>query len=770
MPAEMVLRSALFSLIFAFSAFTAVADPPPERMDPVVPEDLIPPSPFLSADEALKSFQLAPGFVIEAVASEPMVEKPVCLDFDAAGRMWVCEMRGYMPDLDGKGETVPQGRIVILEDTDGDGKVDQRTVFLDDLLLPRAVSVFEDGVLLLDEKRLCWIGRKDDKAIGEPTVIPFNLIHTGNVEHKPNGLLRNLDNRIYIAKADQRLHRTDDGWQLEPTAFRGQWGIARDDFGKLYHNNNSTLLFADRLVPNLLQGNPGMRMKAQEAAQLGSNRVWPARVTPGANRAYMSVAHGFDSDVLDPQTFKLVNTTSAAGMTIYRGTNFPAKWKGTAFVTETVGNLVKAIHITEIDGRPDGSHPFGKSEFLASTDERFRPVNAANAPDGSLYIVDMHHGIIQHKTYLTPYLRQQTLARGLESPALEGGRIWRIRAVDRPLAKVPDLSSLDSPALVKSLASPNVWQREMAQRLLVERKNPATFPLLTALAADGETVPRIHAIWALEGAGALRAEHLTAAIHSTDPRFQASALWAATRLDSAELAKLAPTLIAVVPVSPEVTPYLARALGPLGTSAAFDRLATLIRNAEKAPFVREAAVSGLEHHELEFRDSHMAEIDDPELVKWLAQGSLKNSTKVATDSVLKDGDLASFRRGKAMFHGEAACFGCHGADGAGMPNLGPPLDASGWVTGDPEILVKILLHGMTGPVEVDGQAYHPSAEMPGLGANPAINDRNIADIATYVRNEWANRAAPVAEAMVTRQRAATQHRAGRPMTADELNP
>lgn len=765
----MVLRFVLCQFFLVVACFAGPSDLDEERMDPVVPAELIPPSPFLGVDEALKSFRLAAGFVIEPVASEPMVEKPVCLDFDAAGRMWVCEMRGYMPDVAGKGEKNPEGRIVILEDRDGDGKVDRRSVFLDGLLLPRAVSVFEDGVLFLDEKRLCWIPRKGDEPAGEAVVIPFDLIHKGNVEHKPNGLLRNLDNRIYLAKADLRLHRDGGGWQLEATAFRGQWGIARDDFGTLYHNNNSTLLFADLLAPNLLDGNPGGRMKASTTVQLGSNRVWPARVTPGVNRAYLSKAHGYDSDVLDPETFKLVRTTAASGMTLYRGANFPADWNGTAFVTEPVCNLVKAIRITGKNGTPEGSHPLGKSEFLSSTDERFRPVNAYNAPDGSLYIVDMYHGIIQHETYMTSYLRKQTLERGLDNPGLEGGRIWRIRAADRPLEKVADLSSMGGSGLVASLVSGKVWQREMAQRLLVERRDPTTVPQLASLAGSGECIARIHAIWTLEGMGELKAEHLADAVRDRDARLQASALWAATRLAPEELARLAPDLIAAVPASREVAPYLARALGPLGTAAGFDRLAALLHDSKKAALVREAAVSGLDHHELEFRDGHMTGMDDPELLKWLDRGSSEKSA--STSGVALAGkELESFRRGKELFHGQAACFGCHSADGAGMPNLGPPLDESEWVTGDPEVLVKVLLHGLTGPVVVGGQTYRPSAEMPGLGANPTINDRSIADIATYVRYEWSNRAEPVGEALVTRVRAATKDRGGRPMTTSELKP
>lgn len=764
----MVLKTSVIFFGLALTALAQQGDEKEGRMGPVVPENLIPPSPVLTVAEALKSFQLAPGFVIEPVAAEPLVEKPVCLDFDATGRMWVCEMRGFMPDIDGKGEKNPEGRIIILEDTDHDGKADKRTVFLDKLLLPRAITVFEDGVLFLDERDLHWAKRKGDHPDGVPKVIPSDLLKGGNVEHKPNGLLPGLDNRYYLAKSDKRLQRTGDDWKFEPTAFRGQWGIARDNYGRLYHNNNSTLLFGDLLAPNLLMGNPGVKMKFKDFAQLGSNRVWPARVTPAANRAYMAKANGFDSNTLDPKTYKLINATAAAGMAVYRGTNFPKDWYDTVFVTEPVGNLVKAIRIEEKNGKLTGSHPLGNTDFLTSTDERFRPVHAYNAPDGSLYIVDMYHGIIQHETYMTDYLRKQSLSRGLDSPAFGNGRIYRIRASKGPVERQTDLASLHGLELVKMLMHPNAWQREMAQRLLVERRDPATVPFLAKLAQGGNTISRIHAIWTLEGMGALQAQHLVAAIGSSDAKLQSSALWATTRLSADELAKLEPVLTAVTPAGPEVAPYLARALGPLGTAKAFTKLAALIQSDGKSNFVREAAISGLDHYELVFRDAEMKDSKDQVFLTWLDQGSKDAKAVQAGDSGLKGAELASYERGKAMFHGEAACFGCHGADGAGMPNLGPPLDESEWVTGKPETLVNILLHGMTGPVMVAGETYAPPADMPGLAMNPKMTDQTIADLATYIRKEWSNKAAPVGAALVGHQREATKERIGRSWTSKDL--
>ncbi len=763
----MVFRILTIALLAGAAAWAQQGDETGARMDPVVPENLIPPSPVLTVAEALESFRLEDGFLIEPVAAEPLVDKPVCLDFDAAGRMWVCEMRDYMPDIDGMGEAVANGRIVILEDTDGDGRADKRTVFLDKLPLPRAVLVFEKEVLVMDEERLVRVPRDGDKPAGPPVEIDFGATEKGNVEHKPNGLLWNLDNRVYLAKSDRRLRRSGGEWVAEPTTFRGQWGIARDDWGRLYHNNNSTLLFGDPLAPNLLMGNPGVRFRTRDFVQLGSNRVWPARVTPGVNRAYVSKAHGFTSNTLDPETFKLIDTTAAAGMTIYRGTDFPKEWYGMGFTTEPVSNLVKATRIVEKGGTLVGSHPLGEREFLASTDERFRPVNACTAPDGSLYIVDMYHGIIQHETYMTSYLRKQTLSRGLDGPASGYGRIYRIRSKTGALGKVADLGKSGSAELVTLLGNPNAWQREMAQRLLVERADPAVVPALAAMAAEGRGLGQIDAIWTLEGMGALRAEHLISALRSGDAKVESSALWAATRLDRQELEKLAPVLVALEPAAPEVAPYLARALGPVGTPAAFARLEEVLAKAGKWPFVREAAVSGLNGHEEDFRAAEMADSKDAELLGWLKQGAAGKDTGRTPAKRLKGAAAASFARGKALFHGAAACFGCHSADGAGIPNLGPPLDGSQWVVGNPQTLAKILLHGLAGPVTVDGTTYTPAAEMPGLGANPAFDDRAVADLLTYIRNEWSNAAPPVRPKLVATQRQATAGR-NKPWAAAEL--
>ncbi|RYD30627.1 MAG: cytochrome c [Verrucomicrobiaceae bacterium] len=390
-------------------------------------------------------------------------------------------------------------------------------------------------------------------------------------------------------------------------------------------------------------------------------------------------------------------------------------------------------------------------------------------PDGSLYVVDMYHGIIQHKTYMTTYLRKQTLDRGLDKPGSGHGRIYRIRATSGKMEPLRDIAALQGLDLVKVLMHPNAWQRETAQRLLVERRDPATVPFLEKLTAAGSTVARIHAIWTLEGMGALKAATLVPAIKGNDAKLQASALWACTSLPPDEMAKLGPILIATKAADREVLPYLVRALGPVGNAAAFSRIGQLLKSDGDRPFVREAAVSGLDKHETAFIDAELVKSKDAQLVEWLRQGARNAADKPAVEGPsLTGADLASWQRGKVMFHGEAACFGCHSADGAGMPNLGPPLDESGWVTGKPEILAKILLHGMTGPVKVGDETYTPDADMPGLGMNPSMTDQTLADIATYIRNEWSNKGAAVPAALVARERELTKSRTGKAWTAAEL--
>lgn len=765
----MMKRSLIPFALFPALVSAQNGDKKDTNFTPVVPAEMIPAAPVLSVKEALKGFQIAPGFVIEPIAAEPLVDKPVAIDIDPAGRLWVCEMTGFMPDLDGKGEELPQGKIVVLEDTNGDGVMDKRTVFLDQIVLPRAVSVFPDGVLFIDEHELQWVKRDGLKIVGKPEVVQKGLVGEGNPEHKMNGLMRNLDNWLYNAKSSKRLRRIDGKWVIQSTTDRGQWGITHDDYGRLYANNNSAFLIGEALAPDLLGDNSKANFKISAGVQIGSNNTWPIRVTPGVNRAYQSKKNGYPNDTLNPETFKLTDCTAASGPVIYRGTNFPKEWYGRAFSPEPSVNLLKVIDIQDKDAALKGSHPLGKTEFLATTDERFRPVNTYNSPDGSLMVVDMSHGILQHKFYLTSYLRQQYASRGLDKPATGVGRIYRIRSTSGKLEAKVNFETLTPAAIVPYLGHANGWHRDTAQRELINRADLSVVPALEKLAATSTNpLAQINAMWTLEGLGKLNATTVAWVLKSTQAKAVCSALWASTKLNEAELAKLAPVLIALPSADKETQIYLARALGQIGTPAAYDRLVQLLEADPANASLQAAAVTGLKKHEQEFKTHLKDKLANSKLAGWLDK-AIAGPGKANTETQgLSPEHLASFERGKKMYIGEAACFGCHGSKGEGVTSLGPPLDGSEWVTESQERLLKILLRGLTGPITVDGTKYTPTSDMPGLALNPMMDNQKIADIATYIRHEWSNRADQVKPETVDKARKATEAQGTKPYTAAEL--
>jgi len=720
-------------------------------MNEIVPKNLIPAAPVLTVDQALESFTIEKGFVIEPVAAEPLVEKPVALTFDARGRMWVCEMRGYMPDIDGKGEDQPLGRIAILEDTDQDGRVDKRTTFLDEILLPRTIALVPEGVMFADQSTLYLVERNGDKPKGTPKVLDKNYSSGGNVEHKPNGMMPGIDNWLYNSKSGTRYKYLDGKLTSEKTANRGQWGITHDNFGRIFHNSNSTILVGDRTLPNLLIGNDSVKNKAKMDTRVGDNSVYPGRVTPGLNRAYISELNGYTSNTIDPKTFKLTSATGACGPVIYRGTNFPSEYDGNAFVCESSAQLVKTVRVDAKDGNLSGSHPLKNRDFLTSTDERFRPVNLYNAPDGSLYILDMYHGIIQHRTYMTSYLRAQTLDRGLDGPGLGHGRIYRVRAIDKPLEKVPNFENATSGDLIAALASPVGAIRDLAQKLLIDRKAPAA-EIRSAL-SSGPTNPLtvIHLIWTLEGLGSLEASDLEKPLASGNEEVVASALYASLSLAQDDRATLTDR-VANLAVKPMTLPYQARVLASIGRINAQVALVTLLKNHGKVSLVREAAIAGIEKNARLFQTVNKGQYSDKDFDQWIKESLKGPQREIDPATLLKGGHLASYNRGKHLYSNEAGCFGCHGPDGAGLDGLGPQLEGSDWVTGDQERLIRILLHGLTGPIKINGKHFESPAFMPGLVQNPTMTDQTIADLATFVRANWTNRAPQIESKFVAQIR------------------
>ncbi|MBK1790978.1 DUF7133 domain-containing protein [Persicirhabdus sediminis] len=755
------------SLVLLSSSLLAIGQQgdrqnPAEQLDPIS-ADKIPPAPHLDLAEAMKSFQVADGFVVEPVISNPLLDKPIAMAIDANGRVWVVEMRSYMPDLDGNGEDRANGRISILEDSTGDGNYDKQTVFLDDLVLPRAVALAYGGVLYTSGDSLYFIERNGLEPVGSAVLIDEDYAKGGNPEHKANGLIYGHDNWFYSAKSGNRYRRIDGSWKKEPTKFRGQFGISKDNDGRLYYNSNSTLMAADFYIPQFFKGNSNYQpAKLADGARIGGKNLYPIRMNPGINRAYQG-------KLLDDEG-KMHSPTAASGVAYYRGENFPAEYSQLAVSGEPAANVVKAFKVNfPAYNKVLANDAFDGREILASTDERFRPVNVYTGPDGTLWVVDMYFGLLQHKVYMTSYLRKQYASRKLDQDNDNTGRIYRLRWAENPASEVPKLEGLSNLKIFNYLAHPNGVWRDIAQRLLVESGDLMIVPLLNKLVDQGRSSEaKIHALWTLDGLNAVNSAAIKSALNDSDERVRMTGFELAPKCDASELAEVSAMLIEA---NDSYKLYRARSLARIGSSESWLELAKVLVDGEGNDALNAAALSGIGgrlNEYLEFTVKHQLTNNDrfDEYVAEAIKQSQSSNKPAAVN--LRAKALASFERGKEIYQGKAACLGCHGMDGAGLPNLGPPLAASDWVTGSKERLVKVLLRGLQGPIVVSGEKYAPALSMPGLAANPTISDQDLADVMTYIRNAWGNQSSAISSGFVSEWREKTESRGEQLYTADDF--
>lgn len=692
----------------------------------------------LSIDESLRAMKVEDGFEVALVAAEPLVVAPVALDFDNAGRIWVVEMTGYMRDTVGTGEDQPTGNIVILEDTDADGRVDTRKVFVDSLVLPRAISLVEDGVLIAEPPNLWFIENNSDEP-GKWILVDGEYVQGGNAEHQANGLIYGLDNWIYSANSRKRYKRKNGKWLIDRTHFRGQWGITQDNYGRLFYNNNSANLLGDYFPAGMGAANPNQRKVAGfNEVIVKDKRVYPGRPTPGVNRAYRP-------GTLDA-TLRIKTVTAACGPVVYRGDLFGKEYDENVFVAEPAANLVKRNRVDATAYPVSGEQAYSGREFLTSTDERFRPVNLYNGPDGALYIVDMYRGIIEHKTYLTPYLKEEIERRSLTQP-LAYGRIYKVTPANAKgrTVSIPD----DQDRLVAMLQHPNGWVRDKAQQALVERGYVQVAPELRNLLNGQDHRTVVHALWSLEGLDLLHAADVLPLLkHPQWPvRMNAlSALPSAMTKESYQtcLSALKQLLTENDELTAPLIAFNAQAVALFDRRAGDNLFRAILAQYPENEYVADAVISNLHNRESDFLKEVAAFDPDTNRIIHKQLRTVLLDIATAGDKERASVLAKKYPRGASLF--KSSCQTCHGVDGNGMKSLAPPLNGSEWVTGDKEILASIVLFGLTGPITVNGKWYGPpdiTADMPGIGSSQEISDQDVAELLSFIRASWRNQASEV---------------------------
>jgi len=531
-------RMALRAIVLAYvapAAFAQLGDGDERNQPPPNVALEIPPAPVLSPQEEMATFVLPAGFRVELVAAEPLVHDPVVAIFDARGRLWVAEFSTYNAAFaeslprelrSGQPEARPVGRVVFLEDVDGDGRMDRRTVYADNLNGPRAIGFVGDQVLIGDPPNLYSTRDRDgDGVMDEKTLLREDFGSPEEPHRSPNGLMWGRDNWLYTVDDHTRRRFENGQWRIEPMPVLGQWGVTQDDFGRLFYNSNSDQLRGD-FIPSRFAAPPvDVRLPPYGVnVQIAADQsTWPIRPTTAVNRAYREGWLREDGT--------LSAFTAASGVLIYRGANFPKRFEGNAFVPEPSANLIKRNLLAESEGRITAMNAYQGVEFLASTDERFRPVFLSNGPDGALYIADFYRGLLEGYSYTTTYLRQQILSRRLEAPLWGMGRIWRVVHDGGPRARLPKFEGAGTSQLVKLLTDANGWTRDTAQRQIVEARRSDSAPALRRLFAQAANPrDRVSALWSLEGLGAFSPADALRGLNDVDARVRMAAIQASEPL------------------------------------------------------------------------------------------------------------------------------------------------------------------------------------------------------------------------------------------------
>ena len=666
---------------------------------------------YLYGEQATQTMTTAPGFKVELFASEemfPELANPAQMSFDNRGRLWVSCMPTY-PHYK-PGDDKPNDKLVIIEDTDSDGKADKTTVFADDLhvpvgfeLAPEGVYVSQGSDLVLlkdtdgddhyDEREIIFSGFDDHDThhtISAFTTDPSGAIimseglflHT-NVE-TPYGPVRATNGGFYRFQP-QRRHLQ----RYAQIAIPNPWGTAFDDYGQPFFLHTS---------------NPAVR--------------W---LMPSTMRDRYAIQAPLSPELIPPDD--RVRPTS--GMEFVSSRHFPDEMQGDMLFNNTIGFLGTKQFAVEDDGT--GYKLRLRHDLLQGMDVNFRPVDLEFAPDGSLYVVDWHNVLVGH------------MQHNARDPLRDHvhGRVYRITYPGRPLVEPASIAGADLKTLFDNLKLPEFRTRYRTHRELRGRDAKEVVAAARAFVADLDKddpdherllLEALHATW---GANAPDQDLLEAALMAEDYRVRAGA----------------------VQVLRYVGDKVENQVELLNAAAADDhgrvRLSALVAATWLPEDAGRMVIATAKEYPV---DDWMKDNFEDALKHLTGEGLERGRGNEVIVSHLKGADLEQFAAGWDIYHEDGSCATCHQKAGGGLQASGfPPLNGSEWVTEDPEILGRILLKGLIGPVVVKGKEY--PGQVPMTPYEDLLDDEQMANVMTYVRNAFGNRSSVVSPDYVADLRA-----------------
>lgn len=672
---------------------------------------------YLYGEDALKKLKVAPGYKIELFASEKEfadLANPVQLSFDNKGRLWVATMPSY-PHYK-PGDQKPNDKLIIFEDTDGDGKADKQITFADGLHLPVGFELAPEGVYISQGTNLMLFTDEDGDDKADRREILLSGFDDHDTHHAHSAYASDPSGAIYMAEgvflhtnvetSYGPVRATNGGFyrynparhHLERTAqlsIPNPWGIAFDDWGQNF--------FAETSGPDVR---------------------W---MMPGSIKPRYGVATHKSMNLIEEK--HKVRPTS--GLEFVSSRHFPDDVQGDLLINNTIGFLGTKQHVIEDDGT--GYKSRHRQDLVQSDDRNFRPVDMEFAPDGSLYIIDWHNVLIGH------------MQHNARDPLRDHvhGRIYRVTYPSRPLVEPAKVAGASIPELLENLKLPEFRTRYRTRRELRGRKADDVLPALSKWVANLNIEDEkydhhlLEALWVSWGLNKVDKNILHQVLKSKDYRARAAAV-RVLRYTGHQV--------------PNQTELLMQAAGDEHGRVRLEALvaASWLEKEKGLPIVLEAGKHPLDEWMIHAYETALAHLEGK---------SVKEKEEEAIQTDLKGAERQLYVKGKQIYMREGFCSTCHQPDGNGLSASGfPPLGGTAWVEGDEERLIKIVLKGLQGPMEVKDVNY--SGQVPMTPFEGMLNDEEVASVLTYVRNSFGNKAPAVTPEKVKEVRQAVKEKQG----------